>query len=153
MLTAVTLVSAGGSTLAVNDLTYPLQHFTWNPVMIGAEQAKMEAAGSYNNWKRVQKMAIEMEGHIVSDTATGYWTARKALLAIITPTEPQTNRIHGSVRVQVVGDGATYYMEVVLEDYEVPMEALYPTVTPFQFQWSGNFGYWRRMSDNVVVPL
>jgi hypothetical protein len=100
-------------------------------------------------------MSINMEGHILGDSTSDYWTNRKELLGVVIPdpTYLHLYRFHSRVDVKIDGDTETYYAYVILKDYEVPLEALYPTVTPFQFQWENVFGYWRKLSNNAAALI
>jgi hypothetical protein len=93
-----------------------------------------------------------MEGDILADTTSAYWTNRLALLDKIMPTQEQTFRYHSHIQVTLDG-GTTYYANVTLQDWDCPTEALYPTRTPFMFQWENPYGYWRRVSDSVIVAI
>lgn len=146
------------NTLTINELVsepkYPVEKFTWDYEVAGDEIAKFEAPGQFDNLKPVRKMILDCEGHIVERTTPLYWTARKALAGLVvpTPTIPQEKK-HVRIEMQLDGDSATYYGDFVLDDYSMPLEANYPTVTPFLFQWTCNFGYWRNIATNAAVRL
>lgn len=148
----------GLSTLTINELTsqplYPVEKFTWDYEMSGDEIPKFEAPGQFDNFKVVRQMTIDCEGHIVTQTTSAYWTARKNLLSLALPpaTIPAQSK-HVRIEMQLDGDANIYYADCVLDDYSVPLEANYPTVTPFLFQWTCNFGYWRNVATNAAVRL
>lgn len=148
----------GVSTLVINELTsspkYPVHKFTWDYETDGDGIPKFEAPGQWDNLSVVRAMTIECEGHIRETTTALYWTARKALMALavpanIVPAEKRNIRIE----MQLDGDSATYFADCVLDDHSAPIEANYPTVTPFLFQWTCNFGYWRNVATNAAVRL
>jgi hypothetical protein len=144
--------------LTINELVaspiYPVEKFSWDYQMDGDEIPKFEAPGQFDNLKVVRTMTLDCEGHIVTQTTAAYWTARKNLsnMVVPPPTIP-TIKKHVRIEMQLDGDSATYYGDFVLDDYSIPLEANYPTVTPFLFQWTCNFGYWRNIATNAAVRL
>jgi len=150
MLTSVILRDAFSiNSITVNDATYPLNKFDWNQDMVGDDLRRMDGPGRHLNYKHPETLPISMEGHILADSTSAYWTARKALLAVVIPDPIQTTAIHGTIRIQIDGDTEVYYVEVVLKDWAIPLEALYPTVTPFMFQWESFTGYWNKLSGGI----
>ena len=145
-------------TLTINELVsepkYPVEKFTWDYETDGDEIPKFEAPGQWDNLKPVRAMTLDCEGHIVERTTPLYWTARKNLMNLVVPpaTIPQVKK-HVRIEMQLDGDTSTYYGDFVLDDYSCPLEANYPTVTPFMFQWTCNFGYWRNIATNAAVRL
>lgn len=149
MITSLTLWDANITTsITLNSATYPLEKFSWDYPIDGANIPKGQTSGQWDTFKYVRKMDLTCEGHILADTTSGYWTARKALLAIAMPQPDTLVKFHSRI-LMVVDDGATVYRaDVNLAGFAIPLEALYPTVTPFQFQWECNVGYWR---DNATL--
>lgn len=154
MLTSVVLKNATSlSSITVNDAIYPLQRFDWNQDMVGDNLRKMDGPGRHFNMKYPETMPVHMEGHILSDSTSAYWTARKALLNIVVPDFTQTLAIHGTINIQIDGDSETYFTRVALMDWDVPLEALFPTVTPFLFQWESFDGYWLKLSNFLAAKI
>ena len=147
----------GVNYIDVNEQTdpcyYPVERFTWTPSMVGDEQPKLAGAGRHWNFRDIEIMDIVMEGHIKADSTTQYWQKRDALLNIVQPDAKQLAPFHGYVMFKRNGDSETYYQHVHLEHYEIPTEALYPTVTPMRFEWSGLDGYWLKLSNNQPVKI
>lgn len=144
----------GANYIDVNDDEYyPVERFTWHPEMVGDARAKLKGPGRHLNFREVEVMPIEMEGHIKANTTELYWQARKDLLNIVVPDVEQLAPWHGYVMFKYNGDSNTYYQRVHLVHYEIPTEALYPTVTPFRFEWDGLDGYWLTLGTNVAVKL
>lgn len=144
MINSMSFVAANGVTsITLNDDTYPVQKFSWDYPTDGADIPKAQTYGQWPTRKFVRKMTIDCEGWILSNSASGYWTARKNLLAAIVPNPSNTATNHGRLSVKFEGDtSTTYWADVLLVGFQVPMEANYPTVTPFQFQWEASLGYW-----------
>ena len=159
MYTSIKIYEAGPApaSIVVNELTpplnYPVEVFNWTDPTRGDPIPKMQAAGRHDRYSDIDSMLINMQGHIMGDTTTEYWTMRKALLAIVIPKPGHLFRYHGTIEIQLDGDAETYWCNVTLEDRDTPTEALYPTVTPFQFQWTNEFGYWRKLSNNAVAYI
>lgn len=159
MYTTITLFAAGPSpvSVVVNELSgtlkYPVRHFTWSQPTRGDDLPKMQAAGQHDRYRNIDKMLIVMEGDILGTTTTDYWTNRKALMNVAIPKPGQIFRYGGTLEIKLDGDSETYWCNVDLEDYDVPTEALYPTRTPFQFQWTNPYGYWRKLSDFSVAYI
>jgi hypothetical protein len=154
MLTSVVIKSADSlSSITVNDATYPLNVFNWNQTMVGDNLRRMDGPGRHFNQKYPETLPVHMEGHILADTTSAYWTARKALLNIVVPNFDQPLTIHGTINIQLDGDSETYFTRVALVDWDVPLEAFYPTVTPFMFQWESFDGYWLKLSSFLSAKI
>jgi len=154
MLTSVVLKDAASiNSITVNNATYPLEKFDWGPDLIGDDLRKMDGPGRHFNFKHVETMPITMEGHILADSTSAYWTARKALLAIVIPDYTQVIPIHGTINIVLDGDAETYFTRIILKSSDVPLQALYPTVTPFMFQWESFDGYWLKLSDFQAAKI
>lgn len=159
MLTSVKIWNAGLSTMCElnrdDPIRFPITKFEWSNPTKGEPLPKMERPGQHDRYSQVDVMPIEMEGDIVSDSTAGYWVNRKELLAVTIPDyeNSQIYRYHSHIQIKIDGDPETYFANVVLKGHEVPMEALYPTVTSFQFQWECPYGYWRKVSNNVPVLI
>jgi hypothetical protein len=159
MYSEIKIYEAGPSpaSVIVNELSgtlkYPVRRFTWSDPTRGDELPKMQAAGQHDRYKNIDTMLITMEGDILGSTTTEYWTNRKALLAVVLPKPGQNFRYHGNLQIKLDGDSETYWCNVDLEDRDTPTEAFYPTRTPFQFQWTNPYGYWRKLSNNAVAYI
>jgi len=156
MLTSLTIDNAALVTsVIVNEfsgtLHYPVHRFVWDQPSRGDDLPKMEQAGRHDRYSDIDVMALTMEGHFLSDNTTQYWQIRNALLSVVIPFNDHLYRWHSRIRMKVDGDAETYWCYVVLMDYDAPLEANYPTVTPFQFQWENEYGYWRKLSDNSIA--
>lgn len=158
MLQQIQIWKAGlASSIIVNELTgtlhYPIEEFTWHQPTRGDDLPKAEEAGKHDRYSDIDALPITMQGHFLADTTTDYWIVRNALLAIVVPDNTHTYRYHSRLQIKLDGDANTYYADVILKDYDAPLEANYPTVTPFQFQWECNFGYWRNLSNNAIAYI
>lgn len=151
-------VTNAALSLTVNELVsepkYPIEKFTWDYETDGEPIPKFEAPGQFDNLKVVRNMTLDCEGHIVERTTPLYWTARKALCNLVVPPNivPAEKR---NLRIEMMldGDGSLYYGDFTLDDFSIPLEANYPTVTPFLFHWSCAFGYWRNAATGAAVYL
>lgn len=150
MIASIQFISANGiNSVLLNEsdaTSYPVYKFEWNYATDGADIPKGQTYGQWPTRKFVRKMPITCEGDIIGTTSAAYWTARKALLAAIVPNPTSTFTNHGRLYMTLEGDGSTYYADVSLVGFQVPMEANYPTMSQFQFQWEANFGYWINLS-------
>lgn len=158
MYSMIRIMKADGVTnIVVNELTaspsYPIELFTWTPSMVGDDLAKLAGYGRHYNNKDIESQTITMEGHLLSDSTSQYWTRRKALLDVVLPDAQQTQGFHGFVQFSVDGDGAIYSQHVHLESSEIETVALYPTVTPMRFEWSGLDGYWTNLSTGLPAKI
>ena len=145
------------SSLVINELTgtlkYPVRRFIWGQPTRGDDLPKLQQAGQHDRYKNVDAMPVMMEGDLLGADTDAYWVNRKALLEIVVPDETQTLRYHSQIRIKLNGDSETYWCNVTLEDYDAPLEAFFPTRTPFIFQWKNPYGYWRKLSNNAAVKI
>lgn len=158
MLTQIKFWDAGlVNSVQVNEFTfpfyYPVERFIWHQPTRGDDLPVMEGAGKHDRYSDVDALPLEMEGHFLTDTTTQYWEKRKALMAILVPNNDHVYRYHSHVQIKLDGDSETYWANLTLKDYDAPLEANYPTVTPFHFQWEINFGYWRKLSNNAIARI
>jgi len=155
MLDLVRIYKADGITyIDVNDdINYPVEVFKWDPEMVGDDLGRLQGPGRFPNFKEIEAMGIEMEGKIKATTPELYWTARKALLNIVVPDAEQTLGWHGYVGFKAADTTELYLQAVHLVHYDAPLEALYPTVTPFRFEWEGLDGYWHAQSTGLPVKI
>lgn len=160
MLTSVRIWNAPlSASCLLNEVSpavnYPITDFTWTQPTKGDPLPKMEEAGQHPRFSDVDVMALNMEGDIVGNNTSDYWTVRKALLAVVIPNPSYQHlyRHHSRIDVKFDGDGETYYAYVILKDHEEPMSTAQWCSTPFQFQWECVFGYWRRSSNDQAVLL
>ena len=152
MITSIAIYDALGlGSVGLDAFPYPLQEFSWQYPIIGDTVAKPFAAGRWDTRQSADAMTITCEGTIVENTTTAYWTSRKALLAKVLPAFAQDANTyrHSHIRMVLDGDATVYYADVQLSSFAVPVAATgSPTVSPFQFNWTCNFGYWRDLSTN-----
>ena len=158
MLQLIRIYNAGlSSFVTLNELTlpllYPVEEFIWHQPTRGDDLPKMEEAGRHDRYSDIDVMDMSMSGHFLADTTTQYWQIRQALLAVVIPTNDHLYRYHSHIQVKLDGDSETYWSNVILKDYDAPLQANYPTVTPFQFQWENEYGYWRKLSNNAIAYI
>lgn len=158
MLQSIVFWNAGlALSIAVNEFTYPFYYpvhrFVWDQPTRGDDLPNMEKPGRHPRYSDVDAMPVTMEGHFLTNNTTEYWQKRKALMAILVPQNYHGYRYHSRVHIKLDGDSETYWADLTLKDYDAPLEANYPTVTPFQFQWEADYGYWRALSNNLIAQI
>jgi hypothetical protein len=142
--------------VSLDDFPYPVSGFSWEYPIVGDDVQRPFAAGRYNSRKSADAMTITCEGNIVENTTTAYWTSRKALVSKVIPDYAQgpTTYRHSHLRMQIDGDTDTYYADVQLSSYAVPLSTTgAPTVSPFQFNWTCNLGYWSSLTYGTPAKL
>jgi hypothetical protein len=133
---------------------YPLTEFHWSYTFKGDPITKFQEAGRHPNYRDVDYMMIHMKGDIIGNDYTDYWDKRFALMSTIVPHPSNRVRSHGRIYITPVGlGGADYYADVILDNYEAPMEALYPTVTSYSFEFICPVGYWTSNIDESLHRL
>jgi len=141
-------------TIDGSGVGYPLEVFSWHPVMDGADIGKMQAPGQWPWQKYVRNMPITIEGTILARTTTEYWTQRKALMNKCFPAP--NNTVYDPIKIEMVidGDANTYYAFCVLDDAvgALDVETTHsPTVTKFQLSYSCRAGYWTGPTGLVIL--
>ena len=142
--------------VSLDEFPYPVQEFTWTYPVVGDDVQRPFAAGRYNTRKSADAMTITCEGEIVETTTALYWTSRKALVAKVLPDYVQASTAyrHSHIRMVLDGDTDTYYADVQLSSFAIPVAAKgSPTVSPFQFNWTCNLGYWTSLTYGTTVKL
>lgn len=148
MISSISFRAANGiTTVTLNDdNNYPVEKLSWDYPTDGADIAKGQTYGQWPTRKFVRKMTIDCEGHILGTSSSAYWSARKSLVEAIVPNPSNTATNHGRLSITLEGSNDVYYADVTLIGFQIPLEANYPTVTPFQFQWEAANGYWINQS-------
>ena len=157
MITSLFVASSADSyatTLELDTLLYPLRRFSWEYQMDGDNVPKTQQAGSWKAPKFVSSLPIEMEGTILADTTSEFWTRRKALLAKVIPAFANVIFDHVKFLLTVDGDAEVYYAFAVLEQSVGALEVTgSPTISDFQLMFNCREGYWRKSSDNSYVII
>jgi hypothetical protein len=152
---SLTLTNYNGAVCLVNEIpgpgNYPVEEFIWHNSTRADSPPNLQAQGGHYHHAYLDPMSIEMRGHILSTDTSDYWVKRKALLAAVVPLPTDSGRYTGKISMQIDGDSSTYYANVILKDWDIPLQALYPTVTAFQIQWENPFGYWRTTAGATVL--
>ena len=134
------------SQVELDTLIYPLFKFGWTPELNSGEFPKTNSSGSWKSRSKVDAMTIEMNGAILADTTSDFWTRRKALVAKLVPppTFVGTELDHVRFAATFDGDGTTYYADCILQSNIGALEATgAPTIQEFQTMFTCRDGYWR----------
>jgi hypothetical protein len=146
---------AYASTLELDTLIYPLFKFGWTPELEASQFPKTNSYGSWKTRSKVNEMTIEMNGAILADTTSDFWTRRKALMAKIIPppTIAGVEMDHVRFIATFDGDATTYYADAILESNIGALEATgAPTIQEFQCMFVSREGYWRDgLAGSAVV--
>lgn len=154
MLTSLTATNLfTNASVTILDSVYPLRKFSWTPQLESNKLKKMQEAGSFDLYRFVTDMPITMEGDIIADTSAVYWTRRRALMAVILPHPDSNVRNHVKWSMVTDEDATVYYADCVVDSVVADVEALYPTVSEFQFQFTNNFGFWRVTGTDAIAYL
>lgn len=146
-----------GSPIELNDLNYPLHDFNIKTNIDVHDNKKLALPGQWPSFHYPDAMDISAEGDIVGSGATpteDYVSKRIALMAaVIPPMQHLTDRKHGFVRIQLDGMTETADADVVIVDHAIPMQALYPAISPFMLQWKGFLPYFVGTNTSTVYIL
>jgi hypothetical protein len=140
------IVDTYASSIELDTLVYPLQKFSWTYEITNSKFGKTNSSGCWKTRSRVQTMTIELNGEILSDSTSQFWTRRKALMAKAIP--PPTDAAypeydHTRFIATFDGDGTTYYADGILISNIGALEATgAPTVQAFQLTYECRDGYW-----------
>jgi len=128
-----------GSPVELNTLIYPMHDLDIQTQMDVHEFKKRAQAGEWPSFAYPGAMTITAEGDIVGSGATpsaDYVAKRLALVdAILPPIQVLTSRKHGFIRIQLDGWTETADADVINTDRSIPMQALYPAISPYQITW------------------
>lgn len=134
-----------GAPVELNDLIYPLHDFDIQTNIDVRAFKKMAQHGEWPSFHYPGAMTITAEGDIIGSGATpteDYVVKRLALIgAILPPIQVLTTRRHGFLRLQLDGWTEAADADVVCTNPSVPMQALYPAISPFQIVWKGFLPY------------
>ena len=146
-----------GSPVTLNDLVYPMHNFDVVTNIDSHSFKKLADAGEWPTFAYPGAMTITCDGDIVGSGGTpsnDYIAKRLALLdAILPPIQVLTARRHGFLRIQLDGMTETADADVQLVDHGVPMQALYPAISPYMIVWKGFLPYFVGTSTQTKYQL
>jgi hypothetical protein len=156
MITSILIrnaIDAYASSLALDDLVYPLSKFEFPPIMEGSKIGKQQNPGRWPTRRYVREMDITIEGRILATDTSDYWVKRKALMVKAVP-DP-TNTAYDPIRIDLVidGDGNTYTAQCSLESLGGALDVALasPQMSEFQLQYSCSAGYWTGPGGLVIL--
>ncbi len=144
------------STIELDTLIYPLFKFGWTPELESSDFPKTNSYGSWKTRAKVNAMTIEMNGVILADNTSDFWTRRKALMQKIVPPPTISGVEMDHVRFIATfdGDGTTYYADAILASNIGALEATgSPTIQEFQCMFTSREGYWRNALAGAAVVI
>ena len=129
-----------------------VEELTWKPRMAGQGIPRLNAAGSFPGHLDPRELVVDIQGRIVSASASAYWDTRTALIQSLMPPPDYDRSIfhHGTLTATFPGESAAYLL-VNLLDYDIPLTSQIGRSTEYRLGWVAYFGYWRAVSGGAVV--
>lgn len=145
-----------GQTVNFNTATMPLRHFVVSADIRRQEREKSQFPGIWPAKTYIGRCSIQMEGDLLFDDSSSYIAARLDMLRKILP-YPATivsQRKLGYLTVKYSGMSEACRNDVTIDGYpELPMEALYPSVTAYMITWIGFAPYFTGVSSGTYYYL
>jgi len=120
--------------LSFNTDNLPLHDYHIDGETRGADRPHMQDHGDWQSYGYMGPVTVHLEGDIVYDTTENYITARLNMLDILVP-PPGRQRLRrwGTLYIKYTGQTYEFAGDCRLDGYpEIPLQALYPSVSPFQ---------------------
>ena len=142
-----------GGSIAVGNTTYPAQDFDMKVYQSNDAVKKTQYPGRWPTFSYAEYREIHVAGEILGDSASDFNTKSRALRGIITPPMRvfATARRHGELRMTFFGDAVTYRAYVIVDSFETPQEALYPSVGSYAITWIAFEPYLQNISTGAYV--
>ena len=120
--------SNAGTSLTFGDTVYPAKKFEMKTYQVNDAVKKMQFPGRWPTFSYPEYREIHFEGDILGSDASDYNTKERAMRSAFQPPhQAYTGRRHGTLYLTFFGDATTYYAYVILQDLDIPQEALQPS--------------------------
>lgn len=99
------------------------------------------------------RMIVEMEGDVMHNTATGYWTERMNFLRAFMSTVPTDTA--GELRMQLTGQAETWSLDAsLIGPVTAPVGLMGSTITPWRLALGGNDPWFRgtTLQSQTIAP-
>jgi hypothetical protein len=133
----ITYYDNDGNSIAIGDTVYPAQDFSMKVYQVNSPVKKTQSPGRFPSFSYPEFREINIAGEILGDSASDYNTKVRALKAVVNPARRTfaTARRHGTLIMTFFGDATIYGAYVIVDQFETPKEALYPSVGPYTITW------------------
>ena len=126
---AVTYTNNDGISISFGSVDYPLTSFSMPTITKNEPVDKVQFPGRWPTYAYPEYREFHLGGDILGDDNIDYNTLLRAMkLAIQPPYRTYTARRHGKLDFVFYGDAVHYYSYVILNDFDSPKEANYPSV-------------------------
>jgi hypothetical protein len=144
--------NSGGS-FSLNTVNYPLNQVDTHVEMSDRPVvAKQQIAGQWGVYTYSQKRIWHVEGDIMGQSMAHYDQLRRNLLNALLP-QAITNRTYTGT-VQVTDETPeTFTSLVTLVTYSLIQEGLYPSRSPFMFEWESDDPFVYKTSDGLPTYI
>lgn len=155
MIEKLNFVNMRNQTLQMNTATMPLENFHADGETRATDRPKMQTHGSWKGFAYLGFVVWHAEGHLLADTTEDYITARLNIMDIlIPPPGKQRDRKWGTLYVRYTGMTEDLKNDCYHEGYpELPMEALFPSVTPFMFSFHCFDPFWTGVGTGRRITI
>jgi hypothetical protein len=149
----ITYTDNDSNSIAVGDTVYPAQDFSMKVYQANDAVKKLQSPGRFPSFSYAEYREINIAGEILGDSAADYNTKARALRAVIQPARRTfvTARRHGTLLMTFFGDATQYRTYVIVDQFETPKEALYPSVGPYTITWIAFEPYLWNMTTGAYV--
>lgn len=159
---AINIASAFGGgdvDFSVGDLSsgsYRVSSFKWTPRISSSPLPMLNRPSNWPTHFDPRELVIDLEGRLVADNPSDFWTDRAALLeAIVPPVDGERETFeHGTLTITLPGYTAgDLYALVNLTEYDFPVTSQSGRSAEYRFSWVASLGYWRLVSDDTLVII
>lgn len=137
-----------------NTVDCPLHDFSISGDIKGGDREHMMDHGDWESFSYLGPTTVHIEGDLQYGTTEEYIEKRLLMLSIIIP-PPGRQRIRSWGELQLQYTGQPLMVNTVkLEGYpEIPMQALYPSVTPFMISFKCFNPFWVVSGTGQRIPI
>jgi hypothetical protein len=133
----LTYYDNAGNSIAIGNTTYPAQDFDMKVYQSNSPAKKTQYPGRWPSFSYAEYREIHVAGEILGDDASDFNTKSRALRGVVTPPRQvfATARRHGTLYMTFFGDAVVYGAYVIVDTFETPQEALFPSVGSYMITW------------------
>lgn len=144
----------GSLNINYDDTTqYPVEEFDPDVVMSARSMKKVQRPGQHPTRQFPEHRLYIIAGHILGTDYDDYWALRQSLIEFLLVPEDFTGYHHMQFQWRPEDATSWWYSDVVVEDYDIPITAYYPSVGPFRIELRAFDPYVRDLGSNSIVSI
>lgn len=143
MIENFTAVNSRNQFVELNTNTWPMHEFITEDAVRGTQRDKMQLQGEWPSFTYQGALLLHVNGDLVCDTTEAYNAERVRVKTLLShaPDARQRQRVWGYVTLKLYGENPVTN-NYVMQQVEMPLQALSPSIGPYQFTFKFFDPFW-----------